>query len=63
MLEFIVLGRIPGTHIQISFGNVIFIWIAAVLVYMYMNQGSKVLAILEKEFRLVLIYLTLRLKI
>jgi hypothetical protein len=63
MLELIVLGQIPGTHIQLSFNSVVFVWITAVIFYAYASHGPKFQAALEREFRIVLIYLTLKLKI
>lgn len=30
MLEFIVLGLVPGTHIQLTFGNVLVLWMVTI---------------------------------
>ena len=63
MLELIVLGQVPGTRIQLSFDNVLFIWLLAVFAYFYVIYGPRLRAALETEFRFVMIYITLMLKL
>lgn len=43
MLEFIVLGQVPGTHIQLSFRSVILIGLAFILVMILLRLRGRAL--------------------
>jgi hypothetical protein len=62
MLEFIVLGQVPGTRIQLSFSNVLLLWSIAILVYWTTTRKPKHRQTVQTEIRLALIYLTLMLR-
>jgi hypothetical protein len=32
MLEFIVLGQVPGTHLELNFTTVLFVWLAVLMI-------------------------------
>ncbi len=61
MLEFIVLGQVPGTHIQLSFGNVIVLWLTVLCAYVVITGGRKYKPTIKTEINILLIYLSLRL--
>lgn len=59
MLEFIVLGQVPGTDIQLSFLSVVLLWFMAIVAFLTAVHIPKYRQVIQSEFRLLLIYLTL----
>ena len=63
MLEFLVLGLVPGTHIQLTFENVLSISAVAFMAYLLFIYGKRILTPIGSELRFFLIYCTLKYKI
>lgn len=60
MLEFIVLGQIPGSHIQLTFGHAIVLWLGFVIAVLLRMKGRKIKNTLTTEAEMLLIYVSLR---
>lgn len=60
MLEFIVLGQIPGSHAQLTFGNVMTLWIIFLTLLFAITAGKKHKEHIRTEAEMLQIYLTLR---
>jgi len=61
MLEFIVLGQIPGTHLQVSFGIVVALLLIGVGTFL-LATWSKHRDSLHTESKFALIYMSLFLR-
>lgn len=62
MLEFIVLGQVPGTQIQLSFGNIIAMWLSCVGLILLVVSIRRYRFAMKTELNLLRIYLMLRLR-
>lgn len=62
MLELIVLGQIPGSHIQLSFGGVMLLWAAFLALMFAVTRGRKYASMCITELSMLRIYLSLRLR-
>lgn len=60
MLEFIVLGQIPGSHTQLTFGNVMMLWIIFLALLFAIIAGKKYKEHIKTEAEMLQIYLILR---
>lgn len=60
MLEFIVLGRIPGTQLRLSFTDILLISALLIVVYAAVYETKRIEA-LKAQAKLILIQITLRL--
>lgn len=60
MLELIVLGQVPGSQAQLTFGHVMMLWLGFILVVLIRVRGRKIKNTLKIEAEMLLIYLSLR---
>ncbi len=62
MLEFIVLGQVPGTQIQLSFGAIIVLWLSCIGLVIFTVSVRKYRFAVKTEMNLLRIYLMIRLR-
>ncbi len=60
MLELIVLGQIPGSQFQLTFGHTIVLWLGFVITVLLRMKGRKIKNTLSTEAEMLLIYVSLR---